>query len=168
VTQIGGALPVSLSERQSSGVTCPVQDAVCAPAVRHKVLEFLEATGIGTGRYISDLLLNIDTTAFDVSFAYSSVRTTRKHYDLPRMIQDKEQVYRELFYRMDETRGDQRTASIAALETNRLRESRSRITACRACLPWARPYRACSSWRQILMLRSLHDCETASSLCHFA
>ena len=51
-----------LSERQSSGVTCPVQDAVCAPAVRPKVLEVLEANGIGTGRYISDLLLNIDTT----------------------------------------------------------------------------------------------------------
>jgi glycosyltransferase involved in cell wall biosynthesis len=78
VTQIGGALPVSLSGHQSSGVTCPVQGAVSVPVVRPKVLQVLEATGIGTGRYISDLLLNIDTTAFDVSFAYSSVRSDER------------------------------------------------------------------------------------------
>lgn len=45
---------------------------------RPRVLEVLEATGAGTASYICDLLLNIDTARFDVSFAYSSLRSDER------------------------------------------------------------------------------------------
>jgi glycosyltransferase involved in cell wall biosynthesis len=45
-----------------------------ASVLRPKLLHVLEATYGGTASYISDLLLNIDTKAFDVSFAYSPIR----------------------------------------------------------------------------------------------
>ncbi|MGD0964559.1 MAG: glycosyltransferase family 4 protein [Candidatus Acidiferrales bacterium] len=52
-----------------------VQPAPSVPTVRPKVLEVMEATAGGTGCYIADLLLHIDTVAFDVSFAYSTLRS---------------------------------------------------------------------------------------------
>ncbi len=51
-----------------------VPSADSVSTVRPKVLEVLEATALGTGRYITDLLLNMDIEAFDVSLAYSPLR----------------------------------------------------------------------------------------------
>jgi glycosyltransferase involved in cell wall biosynthesis len=49
--------------------------AVRARAVtRRKILHVLEATSAGAARYVADLLLRIDITAFDVAFAYSPRR----------------------------------------------------------------------------------------------
>jgi len=55
-----------------------IQPAVSAPTARPKVLQVLEATGAGTACYVAGLLLNIDTKAFDVSFAYSSLRADQR------------------------------------------------------------------------------------------
>lgn len=60
------------------GVSAEVQPAASLPALRPKVLQVLEATGAGTACYVSDLLLNIDTTAFDLSFAYSPIRSDER------------------------------------------------------------------------------------------
>jgi glycosyltransferase involved in cell wall biosynthesis len=46
-----------------------------ATAVVPKVLEVQESNAAGTGYYIADLLMNIDVSAFDVSFAYSPIRS---------------------------------------------------------------------------------------------
>lgn len=54
-----------------------------APSVddwRPKVLQVLEATGGGTGCYLANLLLHIDTAAFDLSFAYSPVRADERFW----------------------------------------------------------------------------------------
>jgi glycosyltransferase involved in cell wall biosynthesis len=45
-----------------------------ATARRPKILHLLEATSAGAARYVADLLLRIDTEAFDVAFAYSPRR----------------------------------------------------------------------------------------------
>jgi glycosyltransferase involved in cell wall biosynthesis len=45
---------------------------------RPRVLEVLEATGAGTASHVCDLLLNIDTARFDVSFAYSPLRSDER------------------------------------------------------------------------------------------
>jgi glycosyltransferase involved in cell wall biosynthesis len=50
------------------------QPAASMGEMRPRVLQVLEATGAGTACYVADLLLNIDTAAFDLSFAYSLVR----------------------------------------------------------------------------------------------
>jgi glycosyltransferase involved in cell wall biosynthesis len=42
---------------------------------RPKVLHILEATSAGAARYVTDLLLNIDTRQFNVSFVYSLIRS---------------------------------------------------------------------------------------------
>lgn len=59
-------------------VSAKVQPAASPPAVRPKVLQVLEATGAGTACYVSDLLLNIDGAAFDLSFAYSPLRSDER------------------------------------------------------------------------------------------
>ena len=69
-----------------TGVSAQLQPAVSAAAVRPKVLQVLEATGAGTACYVSDLLLNIDTAAFDLSFAYSPVRSD------PRFLKDLQHI----------------------------------------------------------------------------
>jgi glycosyltransferase involved in cell wall biosynthesis len=61
-------------EIMPTGASAQVQSTVSVPVVRPKVLEVLEATGAGTGCYVADLLLNIDTSRFDLSFAYSPIR----------------------------------------------------------------------------------------------
>ncbi len=49
-------------------------------AVRTKVLHVLEATSAGAARYVADLLLRIDTDEFDVSFAYSPIRSDKRFW----------------------------------------------------------------------------------------
>jgi glycosyltransferase involved in cell wall biosynthesis len=61
-------------EMTATSVITQEQRSVPVPTVRPKVLEVLEATALGTGRYISDLLLNLDTAALDLSLAYSPFR----------------------------------------------------------------------------------------------
>jgi glycosyltransferase involved in cell wall biosynthesis len=62
----------------SIGVSVQIQRSVSVPAVRPKVLQVLEATGAGTAAYISDLLLNMDLSAFEVSFAFSPIRADER------------------------------------------------------------------------------------------
>ena len=69
-----GSFPVESPQMISTNVVADVQSVASVPTVRPKVLEVLEATALGTGRYISDLLLNLDTTALDLSLAYSPFR----------------------------------------------------------------------------------------------
>lgn len=45
---------------------------------RLKVLEVLEATALGTACYMANLLMNIDTTKFDVALAYSRIRSDER------------------------------------------------------------------------------------------
>ncbi len=45
---------------------------------RPSVLHVLEATSAGAARYVSDVLLNINTEAFDVCFAYSMARADER------------------------------------------------------------------------------------------
>jgi glycosyltransferase involved in cell wall biosynthesis len=61
-----------------TGVSAQVQPEASAPALRPKVLQVLEATGAGTACYVADLLLNLDVAAFDLSFAYSPVRSDER------------------------------------------------------------------------------------------
>jgi len=62
----------------SAGVIAQVNSVASVPSLRPKVLQVLEATAAGTASYVSDLLLNIDTAAFDVSFAYSPIRSDER------------------------------------------------------------------------------------------
>jgi glycosyltransferase involved in cell wall biosynthesis len=91
VTKGVGALPelIATLDRPTRATCSPeimqtsmnsqVQPAASAPAaVRPRVLQVLEATGAGTACYVSDLLLNIDTAAFDLSFAYSPLRSDER------------------------------------------------------------------------------------------
>jgi glycosyltransferase involved in cell wall biosynthesis len=48
---------------------------------RPSVLHVLEATSAGAARYVADVLLNIDTEAFEVCFAYSSIRSDERFRD---------------------------------------------------------------------------------------
>lgn len=45
---------------------------------RLKVLEVLEATALGTACYMANLLMNIDITKFDVTLAYSRIRSDER------------------------------------------------------------------------------------------
>jgi glycosyltransferase involved in cell wall biosynthesis len=56
----------------------PARAVLSAASWRPKVLQVLEATGAGTASYVSDLLLNIDVTAFDVALAYSLLRSDER------------------------------------------------------------------------------------------
>ncbi len=47
-------------------------------AAKVKVLQVLEATSFGTACYMANLLLNIDLNAFDVSLAYSPLRSDER------------------------------------------------------------------------------------------
>ncbi len=47
---------------------------------RRRILEVIEATSAGVGRYVADLLLRIDTGAFDVSLAYSPIRADARFW----------------------------------------------------------------------------------------
>jgi glycosyltransferase involved in cell wall biosynthesis len=49
-------------------------------APRPKMLHLLEATGAGVSRYVADLLLRIDTAAFDVALAYSPRRADARFW----------------------------------------------------------------------------------------
>jgi glycosyltransferase involved in cell wall biosynthesis len=49
-------------------------------APRPKILHLLEATSAGAARYTSDVLLRIDTGAFDVGFAYSPRRADERFW----------------------------------------------------------------------------------------
>jgi glycosyltransferase involved in cell wall biosynthesis len=55
-----------------------VQPAGSRASVRPKILQVLEATALGTACYMSNLLLNIDTDEFDVSLAYSPIRSDER------------------------------------------------------------------------------------------
>jgi glycosyltransferase involved in cell wall biosynthesis len=66
------------SQTKALPVIEQVATKVPVSAERPRVLEVLEATGAGTASYISDLLLNINTEAFDVSFAYSPLRSDER------------------------------------------------------------------------------------------
>ena len=58
-----------------TGLSTRVQPTPSMRTLRPRVLQVLEATGACTACYVSDLLLNLDITAFDLSFAYSPFRT---------------------------------------------------------------------------------------------
>ena len=58
--------------------TVEVQPPRSAASARLKVLQVLEATALGTACYMSNLLLNIDTDEFDVSLAYSPIRSDER------------------------------------------------------------------------------------------
>src|SRR5580658_1306806 len=45
---------------------------------RASVLHVLEATSAGAARYVADVLLNIDTEAFKVTFVYSPIRADER------------------------------------------------------------------------------------------
>jgi glycosyltransferase involved in cell wall biosynthesis len=50
------------------------------PGTRRRILHVLEATSAGAARYVADLLLRIDTAAFDVGFAYSPRRADTRFW----------------------------------------------------------------------------------------
>ena len=61
------------------------QSVLAAPRVktrsglsRTKVLHILEATSAGAARFVADVLLHHDTDQFDVSFAYSLIRSDQR------------------------------------------------------------------------------------------
>jgi glycosyltransferase involved in cell wall biosynthesis len=65
-------------EIMPTGLSAQFQPVFSETHVRPKVLQVLEATGAGTACYVSDLLLHIDTAAFDLSLAYSPVRSDER------------------------------------------------------------------------------------------
>jgi glycosyltransferase involved in cell wall biosynthesis len=71
----------------STSLIAQVKPVASVSAWRPRVLQVLEATRAGTACYVSDLLLNIDTTAFDVSFAYSPLRSDMRFLKVLRHIE---------------------------------------------------------------------------------
>lgn len=69
--------------RQSTPVT-----QTAAPAThRWKILHMIESSSAGSARYAADLLLNIDTSRFDVTFVYSPYRADARFWSDLKLIQ---------------------------------------------------------------------------------
>ena len=62
--------------------------SIAAPA-RPRILHVVEATSAGVARYVADLLLRIDTDAFDVALAYSPRRADERFWRDLRAIQSR-------------------------------------------------------------------------------
>ncbi|MDP9172010.1 MAG: hypothetical protein M3N54_15440, partial [Acidobacteriota bacterium] len=61
----------------------PPEATRAAPARRPRVLHVIESASAGSARYVADLLLNLNTSALDLSLAYSLQRADERfHGDL--------------------------------------------------------------------------------------